>query len=108
MVKTWSMLAALALVFALVTGAQAEEKAKEVTLKGTICCAKCELKKEAKCATVIKVKDGDKEVIYYFDAKGDKANHKAICTEAKAGSVTGTVSKKGDKMIITVKTVKFD
>jgi hypothetical protein len=82
----------------------AEEK--EETLKGEITCAKCGLKidGQTKCATVIKV--GEK--VYWFDAKADKDNHKAICTEAKKGTVKGTVKKDGDKMIVTVKEVKFD
>lgn len=99
---------ALALALALVVGVRAADSDKEVTLKGTITCAKCDLKVEKKCATVIKVKDGDKETVYYFDAKGDKANHKSICQEAKAGSVTGTVSEKDGKKVVTVKKVTFE
>jgi hypothetical protein len=79
-----------------------------VTLKGTITCAKCDLKVETKCATVIKVSEGGKDVVYYFDAKGNKDNHKSICTEAKKGSVTGTVSEKDGKKTITVSKVDFE
>jgi hypothetical protein len=105
MKTAWSMLAAVALLFAFTVTANAEDKAeKKVTLKGTITCAKCDLKLEAKCATVIK--SGDK--VYYFDDASGKKYHKQICTEAKKGSVTGTVSKKGDKMIITVSELKFE
>jgi len=67
----------LAVVALLFTGVQAGEKGKEVTLKGKITCAKCDLGKETKCATVIVVKEKDKDVIYYFDAKSHGANHKA-------------------------------
>jgi hypothetical protein len=96
---------ALALAFAVTLCVQAADK--EVTLKGTITCAKCDLKLEKDCATVIQVKDGDKTVTYYFsEAKGK--DHKAICTEAKKGSVTGTVSEKDKKMIITPSKVEFD
>jgi hypothetical protein len=101
----WSMLLGLAVVLALVAKASAEDK--EVTLKGTITCAKCDLKLEKKCHTVIKVKEGDKDVVYYLDDKSAKEHHKKICTEAKEGSVTGKVSKKGDKMIITATKVEF-
>jgi polyribonucleotide nucleotidyltransferase len=108
MKTAWSMLAAVALLFAFTVAVSAEDKdkaeAKKVTLKGTITCAKCDLKLEAKCATVIK--SGDK--VYYFDDVSGKKYHKQICTEAKKGSVTGTVSKKGDKMIITVTELKFE
>ena len=104
MKTAWSMLA-VALLFAFTVTARAEDKeAKKVTLKGTITCAKCDLKLESKCATVIK--SGEK--VYYFDTASNKKYHKQICTEAKKGSVTGTVAKKGDKMIITVSELKFE
>ena len=106
MKNAWKMLAVVALFFAFTVTARAEGE-KKVTLKGTITCAKCDLKKEAKCATVIKVKEKDKDVIYYFDDKSHKANHKKICTEPMEGEVTGTVSKDGDKLIITVEKVTF-
>ena len=96
-------LASLAIVALAGSVTVAEEK--EQTLKGSICCAKCELKVEGqtKCHTVIKV--GDK--VYWFDADGSKKHHKEICTEAKEGSVVGKVSKDGDKMIVTVSKVEF-
>jgi hypothetical protein len=80
---------------------------KEVKLTGTICCSKCELKMTDKCHTVIKVKEKGKDVIYWFDEAGNKKNHASICQEAKEGTVTGTVKKQGDKMIVTVKKVEF-
>jgi len=80
-----------------------DEEAKEVKLTGTITCAKCDLKVAEKCATVIKVDDK----VYYLDDKAGKANHKAICTEAKEGTITGKVSKDGDKLIITVTKLEF-
>lgn len=105
MKTAWSMLA-VALLFAFTVTAGAEDKAdaKKVTLKGTITCAKCDLKLEKKCATVIK--SGEK--VYYFDAASNKKYHKQICTEAKKGTVTGTVAKKGEKMVITVSELKFE
>src|SRR3954467_9633446 len=61
---------------AFVVVAQAEEKGKdkpkEVTLKGTILCAKCSLKDAKTCTTAIQVKEGDKTVVYLFDDKGNK------------------------------------
>ena len=93
---------------ALFLSTEGAAQEKEKTLKGTITCAKCDLKVEKKCATVIVVKKGDKETVYYFDPAGHKKNHSDICQTPKQGSVTGTVSKKGDKNIITVKDVKFD
>jgi len=109
-----SMLLCAAIVFAVALNVSAAEKAegKEVTVTGEITCAKCGLKVEGvtKCATVIKgkAKGSDKEEVYYFDTDSSKKNHKAICTEAKKGTVTGTISEKDGKMIVTVKDVKFD
>jgi hypothetical protein len=108
MKKMWSMLAVLALFFAFTVTAKAE--GKKVNLKGTITCAKCDLKIEKTCATVIKVKQDDKDVIYYLkfdDADAGKKAHKAICTEAKKGEVSGSCVKKDDKLIVTVEKIKF-
>src|SRR5437016_8468859 len=101
---------ALALVVAVTLCVQAAEKEdKEVKLTGTITCAKCDLKVEKECATVIKVKDkDDKTVVYYFDADSDKENHKTICKGGKKGTVTGTVSEKDGKKMVKVSKVEFD
>jgi hypothetical protein len=100
-----TLVLALAVVCCFVVGVQAADK--EVTLKGTVTCAKCDLKKEAKCATVIKVTEDGKDVVYYFDDKSGKENHKAICTEPKEGTVTGTVSEKDGKKVIKVTKVEL-
>lgn len=78
---------------------------KEKTLKGTITCAKCDLKVpgQTKCHTVVKVKD----TVYWFDPAGSKKYHKPICTEAKEGTVTGVVSEKDGKKWVKVSDVKF-
>ena len=57
---------------------------------------------------MVKVKEGDKDVVYYLDEKSGKANHKAICTEAKKAKVTGTVKKDGDKQILTATKVEIE
>jgi hypothetical protein len=80
---------------------------KEVTLKGTITCAKCDLKMSDQCATVIKVNEGSKDVVYYFDKAAHKKYHKKICMEPTQGSVTGTVTEEGDKKIINVATLEM-
>src|SRR5436853_142860 len=106
-----ALLAVLGLALAFVTVAQAQdkEKKKEVTLKGTITCAKCDLGKEDKCTTVIVVKDKEKgeDVIYYLDKKSGQANHKEICRKAKEGTVKGTVTEKDGKKTITARVVEF-
>ncbi|GIW80661.1 MAG: hypothetical protein KatS3mg105_2468 [Gemmatales bacterium] len=84
------------------------QEKKEVVLKGKITCAKCELKLANRCSTVVVVKKGDKDVVYYFDEKSHRAHHRAVCQGAKKGSVTGTVTKKGDKYYISVRKISFD
>ena len=108
MVRFASMILSLSLVLGL-AGFAAADKEEAKTLEGTITCAKCDLKIEGqkKCATVIKVKEGDKEVVYWFDADSHEKNHKAICTEPKEGKVTGTIGKDGDKKTIKVTKVEF-
>ncbi|MCS7167955.1 MAG: DUF6370 family protein [Gemmatales bacterium] len=80
---------------------------KEVTLKGTITCAKCELKKDNECATVILVKEDGKELVYYFDQEAHKKYHGEICTGGKDGVVAGTVIKEKDKLVIKVSKLSF-
>ena len=101
--KRLSIALGLAIAMLAVAAVRAEE-GKEETLKGTITCAKCDLKLEEKCATVIKAKDK----VYYFDAASNKKYHKMICTNPTKGEVTGTVAKKDGKMWITVTDLKFD
>jgi hypothetical protein len=101
-----SVAMALAFVFALVVGVQAEEK-KEVKLSGKITCGKCELKKDDACATVIVVKKGKKSEVYYFDADAHKKYHAGICKKGKPGTVTGKVSEEDGKKIITVSDLKY-
>jgi hypothetical protein len=97
---------ALALV-AVIATAQARPDKDEKTLKGTVTCAKCDLGVASKCATVIKVKEGDKDVVYYFDDAGHKKNHSKICQTPTEGTVTGKVSEKDGKKIVTVSKVEL-
>ena len=81
---------------------------KEVTLKGTALCAKCELKQTEKCQPALKVTEDGKDVIYYItmDDKG-KALHHEICKESKDGvSVTGVVSEKDGQKWITASKIE--
>jgi hypothetical protein len=103
MFRVLSALFVVGLLLALVGAPAAAKEDKEETLTGTITCGKCDLKLVEKCATVIKV--GDK--VYWFDEASSKKFHKEVCTEAKEGTVTGTVKKDGDKMIVTATKVEF-
>ena len=81
------------------TDKKADEKK---TIEGKLVCAKCTLKDaDAKaCTNAVKVKDGDKEVVYYIKDTGNKETyHKAICkadSESKV-KVTGKVVEKDGK-----------
>ncbi len=102
------MIGTLALCFVLLAGSATLGVAagKEVKLDGKLTCAKCDLKKEKECATVIVTKEGGKDVVYYLDDKSHKAHHSDYCSSAKDGSVTGTVSEKDGKKIITATKVE--
>jgi hypothetical protein len=108
MKAAWSILLGLVFVLTFVVGARADDAKEEKTLKGTITCGKCDLKEADTCHTVVKVKDGDKEVVYWFSGKNAKKNHKDICQGAKQGSVTGTVSEKDGKHYVEVSKIEFD
>jgi hypothetical protein len=88
-------------------GGQDKKETKEVTIKGSVCCAKCSLAKETSCMTVIAEKKDGKEVVYYFDKAGHTKWHDDICGAPKDGSVTGVVTEKDGKKTIEVKEVKY-
>ncbi len=104
-VKT--MAVALAAVVLVAAGALAADK--EVTLKGKITCAKCELKESKKCLTCIKVQEDGKDVVYYFLDRGNKEDyHEEVCGGGqKEGTVTGTVSEKDGKKWIKPTKVEY-
>ncbi len=79
-----------------------EKEKGDTTLTGRITCARCDLKAQKTCATVIVTKKGGKEIIYYFDQVSNKKYHGDICTEAKAGTVSGPITEDGDKSWISV------
>ncbi len=93
------------LVFALAIPVIAQ--GKEVTLTGKVTCAMCDLKVAKDCTTVIVVNEGGKDVLYYLDEKSGKANHDAVCKGGKEGTVTGRVSVKDGKNIITASKVSL-
>ncbi len=73
----------------------ADEKGKEVTIKGEAKCAKCALKEGSKCQTVIETegKNGKKVTYYLADNDKAKAFHKQVCSETKKVTAVGTVKK---------------
>lgn len=96
-----SLVAALVFTMGLVSASWADEakKAEETTLKGTGKCAKCHLGETAKCQDVLEVRDGDKTVTYWLNAKG---LHKLICTAEKSLTITGKVAEKDGKKWVEV------
>ena len=85
-----------------------QEEKKEVTLKGKICCAKCELGETKGCETVIVVKEGEKSVTYFFTKATHKEHHDAICAAAKTGTVVGIVTTEGKRKVVDAKKVTFE
>jgi hypothetical protein len=107
-------LVALAAGGLLAGGLFADDKpttGKEVTLKGTIMCAKCALKEKGitKCTTAIRVKEDGKETTYYFNDKGHgEEYHEPVCGgEKKEGTVKGTVTEKDGKKWIKPTKVEY-
>ena len=83
-------------------GKPAAKADKEVSLTGTMVCAKCGLKEPGftKCTNAIQVKDGEKTITYFLDDKGNGEDyHEGLCGGGtKTGAkVTGTVSEKDGK-----------
>ena len=104
-----SLSACSALIVLLASALFAADQAKEVTLKGTLLCAKCALGQATECQTAIQVKEGDKTVTYYLDDKGaGEEHHEPICGGAKKeGTVVGTVQEKDGKKFIKPKKVEY-
>jgi len=109
----FSALCSLLVLGFLAVGGKADEKdkekPKEVTLKGTILCAKCELKETKTCTTAIQVKEANKVVTYYLVDKGHtEPYHDAICKGGKKeGTVTGVVTEKDGKKWINPSKVEY-
>jgi hypothetical protein len=90
--------------------------AKEITLKGTLGCAKCSFHEAKACENVLKVKDGDKTETYVLaDNAVSRANHEKVCGPSSPATVTGTVSKpqpgakkKDGRKVLTASAITFD
>jgi len=96
---------AIALVLGLV--AVSTVSAAEATLKGTMSCAKCALKKAEKCQDVLTVTDDKGAATEYWIVKNEaaeKAGHQ--CQKPAAATVTGEVSEKDGKKWITASKIE--
>jgi len=101
--------ARLFLVLGLAMMTAGAAAAAEVTLEGTIVCAKCVLKKaDAKeCQNVLVVAGPDGKEAEYYIAKskaGDAIGE--VCLEHRKATLTGTVSEKKGRKWITASKVE--
>ena len=107
--KSLLTFSATSLTVALLAFALVAQEKKDVTLKGTLLCAKCSLGQTAECTTAIQVKEGDKLVTYLLDDKGaGEEHHEPICGGAKKeGTVVGTVQERDGKKYIKPTKVEY-
>jgi hypothetical protein len=87
-----------------VTAQDAKKDAKDTkTIEGKLVCTKCTLGETKACGHAVKVKEGDKEVVYYLADKGGKEKyHKDVCpggSELEV-KVTGKLVEKDKKKTI--------
>jgi hypothetical protein len=97
--------------FSVATFAADPKKPDAKVLEGVLVCTKCTLDETDKCGNAVKVKDGDKETVYYIKDKGaTEKYHKAICpanTEKDVKVTVGKVSEKDGKKWIESGRVEF-
>ena len=76
---------------------------KEVTITGSMVCAKCALHETKECQNVVQVTQDGKTVNYYLEQNDvSKAAHDAICTGSpEKVTVTGQVTEKDGKQTMT-------
>ena len=104
MKKFISTLAAGVLLAGLTTRAlAADSSSKDVTITGTMVCAKCTLHETKTCQNVVQVTQGTNTVNYYLKQNDvSKAAHDPICSGgSEKVTVTGTVKEKGGKEMMT-------
>lgn len=101
--KKLAVLTVALLAVALMGGAYAGEKGKEVTVDGKIMCAMCTLNEKdwKECQNVIQVKKGDDMVNLYIVKNDVSEEFGHVCSGEKAATVTGTVAEKDGRTWIT-------
>jgi hypothetical protein len=77
-----------------------DKKAATKTLEGKLVCTKCKLSETDKCGNALQVTEGGKTVTYYIQDKG-KGEKYHKCSGEQAAKVTGKVSEKDGKKVIT-------
>ena len=107
MLKAMPILAA-GLLVAVFTGCSTSHPSNEVTMSGTVVCAKCKLHVASSCQNVLQVQQGG-QTVNYFLVQNDvsKGFHDQICTTGgEKATVTGTVSEKNGKEIMTASKIE--
>lgn len=103
--KTSKFLSVLACAFAVVGLVRAADEIK--TINGEASCAKCELKLQDKCQTVIQAKEGDKVVTYYVAPNEvAKAFHSTVCHGPALVTATGTITTVDGKQMLTASVIE--
>ena len=87
---------------ALTTVALAADN-KDITITGSMVCAKCTLHETTSCQNVVQVMEDGKTVNYYLKQNDvSKAAHEPICGgSSEKVTVTGTVKEKDGKKTMT-------
>jgi hypothetical protein len=104
-----TFLAAIITIVIALSAANAA-KPKEVTLKGQLGCGKCSFHEASACQNVLKVKDAAGKETTYVLADNDvsRANHEKVCGPASPATITGAVSEKDGKKVLTASAITFD
>lgn len=95
------------LASALVAASVALAADKEITLTGEGQCAKCSLGITSSCQNALVVKQDGKEQVYLLAANDvSEKFHSEVCSDTKDIKVTGVVSEKDGKKIITASKIE--
>jgi hypothetical protein len=110
MKKMTLTLAVGALLAVLAPRVVAADDSKETTLSGNLVCAKCVLHETKACQNVLQVQQDGKTVNYYLAQNDTSKNfHENICgNSGEKATVTGTVSKKKGKEVLTASKIEAD
>jgi hypothetical protein len=102
MLKLMPMLAAC-LLAAILTSCSTSKPSDQVTMTGTMVCAKCKLHLTSTCQNVLQVTDnGQTENYFLVQNDVSKSFHNNICmNDGEKATVTGTVEEKDGQEQLT-------
>jgi hypothetical protein len=106
MLKLMPILAA-ALLAAILTSCTTSHPSSQVTMTGTMVCAKCKLHLTSTCQNVLQVEQGG-QTVNYFLVQNDvsKDFHHNICmNDGETTTVTGTVEEKDGQEQLTATSI---